>query len=741
MWDDTAPTYFPTRGLKAFKTVSAAVNTAIPNRRSHKGVRHPQRYSGPVSGYSNEDRPAPVACSARTPRRSTAGREGRHDCLIRTTQSDRCSIGLTRVIARGATTTMEKAPVIRRLAAIVIADVVGYTRLMERDEAATHSRLREIRDKVTDPKIVHHGGRVVRTAGDGVLVEFPSSTAALLCAVEVQREMGHRNLYVAPGAKIEFRIGINLGDILIEGDDIAGDGVNVAARLETLAEPGGICISSTVYEQIHEDLGFGFVDIGDQQVKNIARPIHVYRVTLGASVVPHRGIKAVLRGSRSAWVMGVIGLLIVSILAMLIVRGWSGQSATARFASGASSEAAPPMSIAILPFAVTAGVSSDEHLSESLTQDVTRALGRSARNAWVVSYGLVSGYKGTAIDARTVGRALNVRYLAEGEVRRVDGKLVLNAMLIDTENATQVWNDTISIPDSQIDTGQDVIVAQLAKRLRLALTDVETHRAAHQSPARANPIELSLLGNAAIDQQSLAGAREARTLYDGALRLDPGFAWALIGQVWSIDSLLDFDPHADRTRLVQEMDDFSLRAVAADRKDPRVWNARADALIRQYRWPEAQEALAEVLRIDPNRSDAYLSLAWISVWNGQPEEALTQLDKAITLDPSETNDGQLLSIRCRAHLSLGQYDEAIRACERGVALDNWWVTYMFLTAAYAHQGELAKALTAKAQVLKYQPGLTIARLKAIRVSDNPVFWKQTEAYVFAGLRQAGIPEQ
>jgi adenylate cyclase len=636
---------------------------------------------------------------------------------------------------------MEKTPLIRRLAAIVIADVVGYTRLMERDEAGTHSRLREIRDEVTDPKIAEHGGRIVWTAGDGILVEFPSSTAALLCAVEVQREMGHRNLYAAPDTKIEFRVGINLGDILIDGDNIAGDGVNVAARLETLAEPGGICIGSTVYEQIHEDLGFSFVDIGEQQVKNIARPIHAYRVMLGASVVPQLGIKAVLRGSRSAWTIGVIGLLVVSALATLIVRGWSGQSATARFETAASAEPAHPMSIAVLPFTVMGGNSPDEQLSESLTQDVTRALGRSARNAWVVSYGLVSGYKGNAIDARKVGHALNVRYLAEGEIRRVDGKLVLNAMLIDTENATQVWNDRIDIPDSQIDTGHDVIVAQLAKRLRLALTDVETHRAAHQSPARANAIELSLLGSAALDRQSLAGAREARTLYDEALRLDPGFAWALIGQAWSIDSLLDFDPHADRDLLVQEMDDFSLRAVAADRNDPRVWIARADALIRQYRWPEAQEALAEVLRIDPDRSDVYHTLAWISIWNGQPEEALTQLDRAITLDPRETDDGELLSIRCRAHLSLGQYDEAIRACQRGVALDNWWVTYMFLTAAYAHQGEMAKALAAKDQVLKHQPGLTIARLKAIRVSDNPIFWKQTEAYVFAGLRQAGIPEQ
>ena len=179
---------------------------------------------------------------------------------------------------------MTSTPVARRLAAIVIADVVGYTRLMESDEAGTHARLREIRDNVTDPRIAEFGGRIVKTAGDGMLVEFPSATAALRCAVDVQREMGHRNLYVADDAKIEFRFGINLGDILIDGDDIAGDGVNVTSRLETLAEPGGICIGSTVYEQVHGDPGFGFVDMGEQQVKNIARPIRAYRVTLGKGV-------------------------------------------------------------------------------------------------------------------------------------------------------------------------------------------------------------------------------------------------------------------------------------------------------------------------------------------------------------------------------------------------------------------------------------------------------------------------
>jgi tetratricopeptide (TPR) repeat protein len=211
--------------------------------------------------------------------------------------------------------------------------------------------------------------------------------------------------------------------------------------------------------------------------------------------------------------------------------------------------------------------------------------------------------------------------------------------------------------------------------------------------------------------------------------------------VWASDNLLSLDPQADHDRLVQEMEDYSLRAVAADRNDPRAWFARSDALARQWRWAQALEALAEVLRIDPGRSDVYHQRAWISIWSGQPEEAFAQLDTALALDPRDADDWNLLLIRRRAHLSLGHYDEAIDSCARAAALDNWWVTNMLLTAAYAQRGEMVKALAAKSQLLKYRPGLTIARLKASRVSDNPVYWQQTETHVIPGLRKAGIPEQ
>jgi adenylate cyclase len=629
---------------------------------------------------------------------------------------------------------MERAPVTRRLAAIVIADVAGYARLMERDEAGTHARLREIRDSIVDPKIAEYGGRIVKTAGDGMVLEFPSASAALRCAVEVQREMGHRNLYVAGDAKIEFRIGINLGDILIDGDDIAGDGVNVAARLETLAEPGGICIGSAVHEQVHEDLGFGFVDIGEQQVKNIARPIRAYRITLGTGATPRQALKKVFRGARWRWAAAALGIVIVGLLATALLRGRIADAPVA-------SQSAPAMSIAILPFTFTGGSAAEGQFSDELSQDVTTALGRTARFARVVSHALAAGYQGKVVDARVLGRELNVRYLAEGEIRHAGDKLVLNAMLIDTGNATQVWTDRMDLPSTTANANNDIIAGQLATRIRYALLDAEVRRTAHPTGASTSAAELWLRGVAATDAGSLQGSRDAQKYFDEALRIDPNFVGALVGQVWANVNLLNMDPHADRNRVLQEMDAYSLRAVAADRSDLRAWMARVDALSRQWRWAEALEAAAEVMRIDPTYTSAYHRRALIFIWNGRPEDVFAELDKAIALDPREANDADLLFIRCRAHLGLGHYDEAINACERSAALSDDWVTYMFLTAAYAQKDQMAKAAGAKSRLLKWRPDFTIARMKVGGISDNPLFWQQTETHVFTGLRKAGIPEQ
>lgn len=612
---------------------------------------------------------------------------------------------------------------------------------MEQDESGTHARLRGIHETIILPAVTAHGGRIVKTAGDGMVIEFSSATAALLWSVDVQRQMGHQNLYTASDVRIQFRIGVNLGDILIDGDDIAGDGVNVAARLETLAVPGGICVSSTVFEQIHGDPGFGFVDMGEQQVKNLARPIRVYRVSLATDETPRIAVKRLLRGKRGVWAAVGSGTLALVVVAAIAVHGFPGQATNRNVGAYRGPAGPPPMSIAILPFTMTAGNATDAQLGETLTRDVTGALGGAARYLHVISYALAAAHKGTTVDARSVGQALNVRYLAEGELRHADGKLVLNATLIDTASATEVWNDQFEIPPELASKNRDAIVAQVTKGIRIALVNAETRRVARQPRAGATPGELVLRGNAAMEDKSPKGRREALSFYDEALRLDPNLVSALLGHVWATDDLRDLDPTSDRARLMREMDDFSLRAIAADRLDPLAWVARAGVLERQYRWAEAKEALAEVLRLDPYRNGVYLERAWISIWNGDPEAGLDEMDKQAALDLREANSGAMLFARCRAQLSLGRYDDAIHSCERSVTLDNKWTTYMFLTAAYAQRGEMTKALRAREQLLKLLPGFTISAVKTMGVSDNAKFWAQTETHIFSGLRKAGLPEQ
>ena len=491
----------------------------------------------------------------------------------------------------------------RRLAAIVIADVVGFSRHMERDDAGTLARLRKIRERLIDPKIAEYGGHLVKTAGDGMLIEFGSADAALRFAVDMQRMMTTRNHSEPTGERIKYRIGINLGDIIVDGVDIAGDGVNVAARLEALAQPGGICVSGAVREQIHGSLDVGFDDIGDQKVKNIVRPIRVYQVLLGTGSGEGRWAAAHWRANRMLdlrrkpfWIAASAAIIAGGIAALLL-NSWSDLRTIVSASIARAPRTPPALSIAILPFAVAKGTSANEQIGDSMTQDLTNAIERTSRSAWVVSNSLARNYEGKSVDARVAGRALNVRYLGEGEIRRFDGTLRIDTRLIDAGSGTQIWNDRFDLPDSRQPAEYDSAVAQLARRLRVALFDAEVARVGRQAGFNATAVELVLRGST-IDDGSLKGALEARKLYDEALRLDPHQVWALVARANTNSAELIQNPHADHDRLVQEMDDLSLRAITSDRRDARAWSIRADALMLAWRWDAAFDAFGEVLRLD-----------------------------------------------------------------------------------------------------------------------------------------------
>ena len=495
----------------------------------------------------------------------------------------------------------------RRLAAIISADVVGYSLLMGRDDSATLAGLKAHRQELIDPKIVEYGGRIVKTTGDGLLLEFPSVVDAVRCAVDVQRGMAERNANVPPGQRIEFRIGINVGDIIIDDEDIFGDGVNVAARLQTLAEPGGICVSRVVRDQVLDKLSFAFEDLGAQEVKNIVRPIEVYRVALEAEALPapghdRRHWRRLPRWLKWQWLAaGALALGAAAIAMWVPPQFWK-----------TAAPVPPAFSIAILPFAAPA---SDEQFAEALTTDLSSALGH-VRYVRIVSHSLAATYKDKSIDARSVGRDLNVRYLVQGEVRGGGERITVNAQLIETANATQVWSDQLEVDPAQMTRGPEGLIALLTSRVREAVNGEEIRRAREPLRPGATAIDLALHGvaewyNAPCTTASdcVMAMLEARKMFDQALRLDPNLVFAMNVKAATLDNQLWQDLHADHDRLIRELDEVSGRAVVGDPDDPTAWARRADALSWQWRWQAALEANARSRNLDPFRPYGFEQLA------------------------------------------------------------------------------------------------------------------------------------
>ena len=628
----------------------------------------------------------------------------------------------------------------RRLAAIVLLDVVGYSRLMGLDESGTLASLKTHRRELIDPKIAEHEGRIVKGTGDGLLLEFPSVVDAVRCAVEVQRGMAERNTGIAPDQRLDFRIGINVGDIIIDGDDIFGDGVNVAARLEGLAEPGGICVSRVVRDQVLDKLSFTFEDLGAQQVKNIARPVDAYRVDLTGAVpraqsrIPKRW-HGVTRGLLLRWpVAGVVALALAGFGIWLLPPLFRPTPASS-----------PPVgSFAVLPFTTSTANPADGQLADTLTADLTSALQRGMPESPVVSHSVAATYKGKSIDVRVVGRELNVRYLVEGEVRTVGGRVDVKARIIETSKATEVWNDEIRLEQARIAEDRSELVMRLTVQAKNALYDAERRRVLAEPVAGASAADITLRADALIETnpESIIALAEARKLYDQALKLDPNLTMALMGKTLAIGHTLDRDPHADHNRLVREYDEMSARLVAVGGREARAWNIRADALQRAWRWEAALEANARAQKIDSSRVGSIGQRADIMVAMGQVEEALVLVDQALSLQsPDASITSYLMGSRCHAYMALGRYDDAIVACERDASLADSWVPHVYLVAAYALLGNGAKVQAEKAKLMTQRPAFSINDFKALRVSDVPAYLQQTEAHLYAGLRKAGIAEK
>jgi len=624
----------------------------------------------------------------------------------------------------------------RRLAAIVSADVVGYSLLMGRDDSATLAGLKAHRRELIDPKIAEYGGRIVKTTGDGLLLEFPSVVDAVRCAVDVQRGMAERNAGVPPEQRIEFRIGINVGDIIIDDDDIFGDGVNVAARVQTLAEPGGICTSKVVREQVLDKLSFTFEDLGPQQVKNIARPVEVFRVDLGSAALqtPSGGRRRWQRLTRALgwqWVAaGVIALGIVGIAF------WAPQ-----LWKTAPTPAPPVMSVAIVPLSTPRGDADALRVAEALTQNLVTRLGRVGRlHARVVSGNSpVSGSTGV-IDSRELGRRLNVRYVLYGDVLRgADGDTV-NLRLVDAATGEQVWSERSRLQDLDILAASSARMRSLIDRLRASLVRAESQRVMAQALPSLNASELVLRAYAVWSKdRSIVGATEAVKLADEALRLEPNLVPALVARAYLMNFKDDVDPNSDHDRIAREQVEFTARATTLDSTDSAAWDWHAVALEYLGRMDAALEANGTSIRLDPDNPNFYLQRAWLMNMAGRPNEALPLTEQALALDPAAI--GGVMRMTCEAHLLAGHAEQAIATCEKAASLGNDPLNNLFLAAAYANHGDMEKAASAKADALRTMPGYTIARLRAKRYSEDPEYQRLAEKYWYEGLRKTGFPQK
>jgi adenylate cyclase len=631
-------------------------------------------------------------------------------------------------------------------AAILAADVAGYSRLMGEDEEGTHERLKGHLRELVEPKIAQHRGRIVKNTGDGFLAEFASVVDAVRCAVEVQRGMAERNAAAPPEKRIEFRVGINLGDVIAEGEDIFRDGVNVAARLEALAEPGGICISRTVREQIGDKLPYPLDDLGEQSVKNIARPVRVYALRPEAVAdLPAANLPFAIPLRHIARVA-----IAAAVAAALLIAGgawwlWPATKpsppAVAATATIAHPLQAPRLSIVVLPFANLGGDPNQQYFADGITEDVTTDLSR-IPDMLVISRNTAFTYQGKRVDTKQIGRELGVRFVLEGTVRRSGNQLRVNTQLIDAETDAHLWAERFDRDTGDLFALQDEITSRIAVTLNLELVRAEAARPTEHPDA----LDYILRGRAArMKPQSRDNFAETIGLFERALALDPrsveAQSWLaswLAGRV--LDGVTD-SAAAD----IERAERLSGRALAASPSNPLAHFAKGQVLRAQRRPEEALLEYETAIAFDRNWVGALFGLSWCKLYIGSIEEVIPLLEQAIRLSPRDPSIWLWYYWTGNIHQLQGRTDEAILWMEKGRSINPAVpFPHASLASAYALKGqtERAAAELAEARRLRGEGSFpSITRIRANGYWGVPRVRALFEATFFEGLRKAGVPEE
>jgi class 3 adenylate cyclase/TolB-like protein len=645
---------------------------------------------------------------------------------------------------------MSRAGAERHIAAIMVADIVGYSRLMGVDEGGTLRRLKVLRREVIDPSIAAAHGRIVKTMGDGLLVEFPSPVRAVTCTVQIQRAMPAHEASLPPDRRFCLRIGINLGDVVAEPDgDLYGDGVNVAARLEPLAGPGGLCISRAVHDQVRDKLPYRFEDLGKRELKNIARPIGVFG--LSASAISSLSlIDEAEEASSTSRARFFRPAALAAYMAVLLVAGglgwwsWSASRAPAPSHPDAiqavSGTKAPPLSLVVLPFTNLSHDPEQEYFADGVTEDLTTDLSH-LDGSFVIAPKTALTYKGKPADVRQVGRDLGVRYVLEGSVRRVGERVLLNAKLIAADTGAQIWADRLEGARRQLGELQAEFVARLARSLDVQLTQAESLRSLRERPHNPDAGDLAMRGWASFNRpRNPLHLREALRLFDEAVQREPHLISALVGKAQSL-TYLAWLRWSETPKENLAAADAAIAQVLAEVPDHAMAHfVKGDILKARKRpdlaIPEFETAIAN----DRNLAVAYEALGHARILLGQSNEALAPIETALRLSPHDPALNLWFFHMCHAYTHMARYTEAIPWCLKANAVAPLWVSYVDLAADYAWTGQAAEARDAVAELLKLMPGYTVEKWANAGFSDNPQFLVEYQRIV-EGLKMAGLPER
>ena len=641
----------------------------------------------------------------------------------------------------------------RKLAAILVSDVVGYSRLAGADEDRILARLRTLRSDLIDPTIAVHHGRIVKRTGDGSILEFRSVVDAVNCAIEVQRAMVERNAEVAADKRIEFRIGIHLGDVVEEADgDLMGDGVNIAARLEGVAKPGGICISDDAYRQVKGRLDLRVCDLGPVPLKNIAEPMRAYSLEVGVPAQPKPAKPAELAMPAAPTPrkrrFGVAPLAAALAALLIVIAGGAwwllNANRPASVATKPPTEAAR-LSIVVLPFTNLSGDPAQDYLVDALTDELTTSLARIPGN-FVIARNTAMTFKGKPVDAKAIGKDLSVRYVLEGSVQPSGDRIRVNAQLIDAGSGSHLWAEQFDTPRADLLQTQDAIVAHLANKLLFHLFQAEGARL-KRTPAANRDAEDLALQCVAGEWKAGSMSKEADAAYalcEQALAIDPNNVRALtaLGNKILLPAMLGLssDPKGDLDRA----DELLSKALALDPDYAWARDQKGWVLLAHGRNDEAVAEYERALAVDPSFADAESGLGWVHLRLGEFDKSVEYLDKAIRTSPYDRAVPYWYGAKAQASFGLKRYDQAIEQFRKVITInpnDIPWAHTM-LVAALAltdHDAEAREALQRYLALPSIGPLKTIAAWKAHLESQH---WLPAEVSerVYDGLRKAGMPE-